>query len=138
MKGPALAVCCPLVLSWPPVCLFSTPLSCPKLMGHLPSNVCWCFCDHHHPGGGHRQRIMPQNTDFLAGRSKCKEEENTIEFVICPLTLGGHGPTGHKAVVIISNTAQMSKAAAENLPHFLWYAQFLKWWPKDVCLNLQN
>lgn len=38
---PALALCCPLVLSRPLACLFPTTLSCPNLMDHLPSSVSW-------------------------------------------------------------------------------------------------
>lgn len=56
---------------------------------------------------------MPKDKDFLAGRNKCQEEENAIEFLICPLTLGENGPTAHKAVVIIGNTAH--KGARQQL-----------------------
>lgn len=78
-------------------------------MDHVPSSVSW----HQHPGGGHREKRMPKDKDFLAGRNKCQEEGNAIEFLICPLTLGENGPTAHKAVVIIGNTAH--KGARQQL-----------------------
>ena len=64
----ALALCCPLVPSGPPICLFPTTLRCTKLMD--PLGVSW----HPHPGGSHtknaRRHRFPCRKKQVSGRKE--------------------------------------------------------------------
>lgn len=42
---------------------------------------------------------MPEDTDFLAGRSKCLEEEKAIKFLISPFTIGQSEVISHKLLL---------------------------------------
>lgn len=131
----ALAPCCPLVMSGPPVCLDLKTFSCLKLMEHLPSSASW----HQHLGDGQGKKRTPKDADSLQEEASVRRGRKSHKTSLLPFNpRRGWANFPQSCCYYRPHSSPRSKAGAENLHHLLWQADFLKWQPKDVHLNPWN
>lgn len=113
----ALALCCPLVMSGPPVCLDLKTFSCPKLMDHLPSSASW----HQHQEMVKERREYQKQQISLEEEASVRRGRKSHKTSLWPFNpRKGWANFPQSCCYYRPHSSPRSEAGAEILHHLLW------------------